>query len=152
AEHAQSPVPPDPQEMRRRGFQALRVVLARLARMRPLVIFVDDAHWGDADSAVFLAELIHGGDPGTLVIVAHRPEDSLGVVAQVRRPPPGNARPGDLRDLEIVPLTDAESQTLVSQLAGDLGRSADVVAAAGGNPLVLTEMARAPEMPAGMRI
>ncbi|HMG53510.1 MAG TPA: protein kinase [Kofleriaceae bacterium] len=149
---AHSPAPPDPQEMRRRGFAALRSVLGRLARMRPLVIFVDDAHWGDADSAVFLAELIHGAEPGTLIIVAHRPEDYLGVVAQVRRPPGGNARRGDVRELEIVPLSDAESAALVGQLAGDPARSAEVVAAGGGNPLVLTEMARAPELSAGLRI
>jgi tetratricopeptide (TPR) repeat protein/tRNA A-37 threonylcarbamoyl transferase component Bud32 len=149
---AHSPVPPDPQEMRRRGFAALRVVLARLARMRPLVIFVDDAHWGDADSAVFLSELIHGAEPGMLIIVAHRPEDYLGVVSLVRRPPGGNARRGEVRDLDILPLSDAESSALVIQLAGDTARSIDVVAAGGGNPLVLTEMARAPEMAAGLRI
>lgn len=147
-----SPVPPDPQEMRRRGFAALRSVLGRLARMRPLVIFVDDAHWGDADSAVFLAELIHGAEPGTLIVVAHRPEDYLGVVAQVRRPPGGNARRGDVRELEIVPLTESEATALVGQLAGDTARSAEVVAASGGNPLVLTELVRAPELTAGLRI
>ena len=149
---AQSPVPPDPQEMRRRGFHALRAVLGRMARMRPLVIFVDDAHWGDADSAVFLAELIHGAELGMLIIVAHRPEDYLGVVAQVRRPPGGNARRAEIRELEILPLSEQESTALVHQLAGDTARAADVVAASGGNPLVLTEMARAHEMPAGLRI
>jgi len=146
------PVPPDPQEMRRRGFQALRALLGRLARMKPLVIFIDDAHWGDADSAVFLAELVHSAEPGTLVLVAHRPEDYLGVVAQIRRPPGGNARRGDVRELEIVPLSETEAITLVSQLAGDRGRTADVVAAGGGNPLVLTEMARSPDMKPGLRI
>jgi tRNA A-37 threonylcarbamoyl transferase component Bud32/tetratricopeptide (TPR) repeat protein len=147
-----TPVPPDPQEMRRRGFAALRAVLGKLARMRPLVIFVDDAHWGDADSAVFLAELIHGADPGMLTIVAHRPEDYLGVVAQVRRPPAGNARRGDVRELEIAPLSETEATALVGQLAGDAARAAEVVAVSGGNPLVLTELARAPEITPGMRI
>ncbi|HEU4734061.1 MAG TPA: AAA family ATPase, partial [Kofleriaceae bacterium] len=148
---AQSSVPPDPQEMRRRGFQALRQVLGKLARMRPVVVFVDDAHWGDADSAVFLTELIHGAEPGMLTILAHRPEDYLGVVAQVRRPP-GGTRRGDVRELEILPLADSEAALLVTQIAGELGRSAEVVAAGGGNPLILTEMARAPELTAGMRI
>jgi tetratricopeptide (TPR) repeat protein/tRNA A-37 threonylcarbamoyl transferase component Bud32 len=148
----QSPVPPDPQEMRRRGFQALRAVLARLARLRPVVVFVDDAHWGDADSAVFLAELIHSAEPGMLVIVAHRPEDYLGVVALVRRPPGGNARRGDVRELEILPLSEPEAQALVGQITGDAGRAHDVVAAGGGNPLVLTELARAPELIPGLRI
>ena len=36
-----------------------------------------------------------------LVVVAHRPEDYLGVVAQLRRPPGGSARRGDVRELEI---------------------------------------------------
>src|SRR5678816_1025650 len=132
--------------MQRRGFAALRSLLGRLARMRPLVIFVDDAHWGDADSAVFLAELIHGAEPGTLILVAHRPEDYLGVVAQVRRPPGGNARRGDVRELEIVPLSEAEAAALVGQLAGGTPRAAELVAAGAGNPLILTEMARAPEL------
>jgi eukaryotic-like serine/threonine-protein kinase len=145
-------VPPDPQEMRRRGFAALRVLLGRVARIRPLMIFVDDAHWGDADSAVFLAELIHGAEPGMLIVVAHRPEDYLGVVAQVRRPPGGNARRGDVRELEIAPLSDVESANLVAQIAGDTPRSSEVVAAAAGNPLVLTEMARAPGVTIGLRI
>jgi tRNA A-37 threonylcarbamoyl transferase component Bud32/tetratricopeptide (TPR) repeat protein len=150
---AQSPAPPDPQEMRRRGFAALRNVLARMSRMRTLVIFVDDAHWGDADSAVFLAELIHGGEPGTLILIAHRPEDYLGMVAQVRRPPPGgSARRGEVRELEIVPLSEAESAALVGQLAGATPRAAELVAAGGGNPLILTEMARAPELTGALRI
>jgi tetratricopeptide (TPR) repeat protein/tRNA A-37 threonylcarbamoyl transferase component Bud32 len=149
---AGSPVPADPQEMRRRGFAALRAVMGRLARLRPVVIFVDDAHWGDADSAVFLAELVHGAEPGMLIFIAHRPEDYLGVVAQIRRPPGGNARHGEVRELEILPLSEAEAVALVTQLAGDPGRSAEAVAGGGGNPLVLTEMARVPEVTSALRI
>lgn len=148
---ADQPVPPDPQEMRRRGFQALRALLARLARLKPLVIFIDDAHWGDADSAVVLAELVHSAEPGMLILVAHRPEDYLGVVAQVRRPA-GGARRGEVRELEIVELSPAEATTLVTQLVGESARAADLVAAGGGNPLVLTEMARFPELGPGLRI
>jgi eukaryotic-like serine/threonine-protein kinase len=148
---AATTAPPDPQEMRRRGFAALRAVLVKLTRMRPVVVFVDDAQWGDSDSAVFLSELAHSAEPGLMILISHRPEDYLGVVAQIRRPPPGNVRRGDIRDLEILPLSEVESIALVTQLAGDSGRSADVVAVGAGNPLVLTEMARAPEM-AGARI
>jgi eukaryotic-like serine/threonine-protein kinase len=149
---ANSLVPPDPQEMRRRGFAALRGVIVRLTRMRPVVIFVDDAHWGDADSAVFLAELIHTAEPGLLIFVAHRPEDYLGIVAQVRRAPAAVQRRGDVRELEILPLSEPESLALVAQLGGDAVRAASVVAAGGGNPLVLTEMARTPDVTPGLRI
>ncbi len=145
-------VPPDPQELRRRGFQALRSVLTKLVRVRPVCVFVDDAHWGDTDSVVFLAELIHGAEPGMLILIAHRPEDYLGVVVQLRRPPGGSARRGEVRDIEVQPLTDADAIDLVAQIADDSTRTAMVVAAAGGNPLALAEMARAPSLSAGMNM
>jgi tRNA A-37 threonylcarbamoyl transferase component Bud32/tetratricopeptide (TPR) repeat protein len=145
-------VPPDPQELRVRGFGALRELLSGLAAIRPVIVFVDDAHWGDADSCVFLAELIHGAEPGMLIVVAHRPEDYLGVVAQLRRPRGGSARRGDVRELELAPLADADALSLVQQLASDGDRASAIVAAAGGNPLALSEMARAAELPAGTRM
>jgi len=149
---AASPPPADPQELRRRGFQSLKTVLVRLSRIRPLVVFVDDAHWGDTDSAVVLAELIQSSERAMLILVAHRPEDYLGVVAQLRRPPGGSARRGELRELDVADLSDAEASSLFGQLADDPGRTRAVVAAAGGNPLVLTEMARAQLLPEGTGI
>jgi len=146
----ESTVPPDPQELRRRGFQALRGLLARLARLRPVVVFVDDVHWGDSDSCAFMAELVHNADPGMLVVVAHRPEDYLGVVAQLRRPP-GGARRGEVRALEVAPLSDADASALVAQLVHGVAIE-PIVVAAGGNPLALTEMARSPAAAAGMKM
>ena len=148
----QATVAPDPQELRVRGFGALREVIAGLATTRPVIVFVDDAHWGDADSCGFLAELIHGAAPGMLILVAHRPEDYLGVVAQLRRPPGGSARRGDVRELELTPLADDDAIALVKQLAEDGSRATAIVAAAGGNPLALSEMARAGGLPAGTRM
>jgi tetratricopeptide (TPR) repeat protein/tRNA A-37 threonylcarbamoyl transferase component Bud32 len=147
-----SPPPASPRELRPRGFRALKSLIARLARYRPVVIFVDDAHWGDADSAVFLSELIHDAEPGVLVVVAHRPEDYLGVVAQLRRPPGGNARRGEVRELEVAALSDDQAAALVAQLAEDDRRASAAVAAAGGNPLVLSELARAPLLEPATRI
>ncbi|MDQ3301328.1 MAG: protein kinase, partial [Myxococcota bacterium] len=149
---AQSPEPVDPQELRRRGLRALKGLLAKLARLRPVVMFVDDAHWGDVDSALFLADLIHASEPGLLLVIAHRPEDYLGIVAQLRRPPGGNARRGDIRELAVSGLTDDEATSLVTQLAVDASRAQTAVAAAGGNPLVLTELARATALDAGARM
>ncbi len=137
-----SPQALDPAELRRRGFGALRHVLARLARHRPIAVFIDDAHWGDADSAAFLAELIHPGEPAILVAVAHRPEDYLGVIGKLK-PPPG--RRSDIRELELAPLDDDDARALVAPYASDAVRTEEVVKAGGGNPLVLTELAHAGE-------
>ncbi|HSD90744.1 MAG TPA: AAA family ATPase [Kofleriaceae bacterium] len=146
-----SPPPSDPSELRRRGFQALRQLLQKLARIRPLVLFVDDAHWGDADSVVLLGELIHQADPAVLIIVAHRPEDYLGVAAKLKHPQ-GGARRGDIRELEISALGDTDALELVMQLATDSRRTEEVVKAGGGNPLILSELARAPQLAVGAKV
>ncbi|MCX5746105.1 MAG: hypothetical protein NT062_26810, partial [Proteobacteria bacterium] len=57
-----------------------------------------------------------------------------------------------LRELEIDALSDDDAHLLVAQLAGDATRSSVVVAAAHGNPLVITEMARAPTFGPGSTI
>ena len=153
AELADTTAPPsDLQELRRRAFKALRMLLSRIARIKPIVMFVDDIHWGDADSAGFLAELIHESEPSILIILAHRPEDYLGVVAQLRRPPAGQTRRGDVRDLELGGLSVDDSVALVAQLADDSRRATAVVTAAAGNPLVLAEMARAPRLQDGAKM
>ncbi|MCW5808366.1 MAG: serine/threonine-protein kinase PknK [Deltaproteobacteria bacterium] len=150
---ARLPAPVDPQELRRRGFRGLKTLIARLARLRPVVLFVDDAHWGDADSALFLADVVHSGDPGVLLVVAHRPEDYLGVAALLKRPPGGPTRRGDSSELDVGALsTTMPPGALVAQLAADAERAHVAVAAAAGNPLALIEMARAPALPAGARM
>jgi tetratricopeptide (TPR) repeat protein/tRNA A-37 threonylcarbamoyl transferase component Bud32 len=147
----QSPPPADPTELRRRGFLALRNLLGKLTRLRPVVLFVDDAHWGDADSSVFLNELIHLGEPPLLVVVAHRPEDYYGVVAKLKHPQNG-VRRGDVRELDVKALDEADAMTLVAQLAQDPGRTEQVVKAGAGNPLVLTELARTPQLAPGAKV
>jgi len=148
---AQSPPPADPAELRRRGFLALRTLIGRLARIRPVVLFVDDAHWGDADSSVFLGEAIHLGEPPLLVILAHRPEDYYGVVAKLKHPHIG-VRRGDVREIEIKALEEADALTLVGQLAHDPTRTDEVVKAGAGNPLILSELARAPLLASGAKV
>ncbi|MEZ4403518.1 MAG: protein kinase [Kofleriaceae bacterium] len=140
--------PADPQELRRRGWHALRVLLTRLAAQRPVVVAIDDLQWGDVDSAGFLADLIGRADrPAILLVLAHRSEDSDGpIVTYLQRRVTSGSTVPDVRTIDVPPLPPDEATALVAALSG-LPGDADawaegLVRDAGGNTLFLSELAR----------
>ena len=131
-----------PEGERFRLQRAVRALLERLARDRPVVLIVDDLHWADAASAELLAYLVRRPPRGPLLLaLAHRPplpEPFPAAIVEAERDERITAlRPG--------PLDTAESRALLEAL--HVAAEPSLHRESGGNPLYLCELARASARP-----
>lgn len=122
-------------DARRRRLTAM-VNAASLARETPVLYVIEDVHWIDEVSESMLAEFFTViPQTRAVVLLSYRPEYQ-GPLSRV---------PG-AQTISLVPLSDEESATLVSQLLGPdrtVAPLADTVAArAAGNPFFAEEIAR----------
>jgi hypothetical protein len=58
-----------------RAAEELRALLEALAGERPVVLFVDDAQWGDYQSAEIFLRLLRSATPRIVLVTAYRSED-----------------------------------------------------------------------------
>ncbi|HKB01676.1 MAG TPA: protein kinase [Gemmataceae bacterium] len=131
----------DPHEVRRRAYQALRELLCRMAQRAPLVVFVDDLHWGDAESAALGAAIVHPPDAPPLLFLAGYRRGDGGASPFVRALWAANV---ERRDVPIDPLTPDEARDLAGALLGpEFADQAVVIAReADGSPLLIHELVR----------
>ena len=124
---------------------ALRTLLVRLAAVRPLIVWIDDLQWADADSTALLEELLAPASPrGMLTLVCFRAEEvPVKPFLQVWL-----ARSGQYeRDaLPVEPLPDAEAHAvLTGLLSHEASLSEDdarrMTREALGSPFVLEQLA-----------
>jgi hypothetical protein len=134
----------DAQEQRRRGFAALRELLARLGDRRRLVLWIDDVQWADVDSTALGRELFGGIDPPrALVLLTYRSDDREAAEAFASFDRGGTDRPSQTRLIELEPLGESDARALAERFAG--GRLSDVSAAvreAAGSPFFVGQMVR----------
>jgi len=138
------PEPGDVFETRRRAFRALRELFVRLRSRVPLVVAIDDAQWGDADSAALLCEVLRQPEaPRMLLIVSFRPAAQSGEFL-----PPlvefCQAQGIEAIPVPLKPLTPEDARALAQQLLGETGRrgSAEAIAReSSGNPFFIQELA-----------
>jgi tRNA A-37 threonylcarbamoyl transferase component Bud32 len=134
---------PDPQEMRRRAFAALREMLGRLADRRPVIVCVDDLQWGDADSASLLAEVLRPpGAPVVLFLGCYRSDEvATSPFAQALEPLwPQLGTTVERRELPVEALSRAEAQQLAERLLGPVDGTDAIARESGGIPFFVQEL------------
>jgi tRNA A-37 threonylcarbamoyl transferase component Bud32 len=124
---------PEPQELRRAAFLALRTTLRRVAERWPLVLCIDDFQWTDADSVALLADLLRPPDaPPFLLLCTVQTGVAEDPIAEVR------GQLGDERRLELEALPREEAERLARAVMGEGSDKAALVAhEAGGHPLFI---------------
>ncbi|MGY2172434.1 ATP-binding protein [Pseudomonas gingeri] len=124
-------------EARTQGlFNGLLHLLLRIAVQQPLLIAMEDLHWGDATFFAMLGKLLNATDEAPIVwLLTSRPEGDP-LESQLR---PNCANPMSL--LDIAPIRTREAAVLAEQFPEvDPAYRADCVTRAQGNPLYLTQL------------
>jgi eukaryotic-like serine/threonine-protein kinase len=137
----------DLQELRRRGFSALRELLSRLGDRKQLVLFIDDLQWGDTDSAALLSEILRAPDaPALLLIGSYRSDDvETSSMLKTFLPSLRATSANDVRELRIEELDDSESFNLALALMNPQftltsDHALTIARESGGSPLFINEL------------
>ena len=130
--------------VRRRAAEALRDLLCALGERAPLVLFIDDVQWGDADSAAILQQVLRQPDgPTLLLIAACRSEDAAGAVMVRSLRETAASR---VRDVAVDRLSQREARELAEHLIarsdGAQGHADAIARHAAGSPLFVHQIAQ----------
>jgi eukaryotic-like serine/threonine-protein kinase len=137
---------PDPLALRRRAFAALRELLGRISDRQPLILYIDDLQWSDADSTMLLEDLLRPPEaPALLLISSFRSEDVearpfLGALLE-------KTGTDTCCEVLVKALSQSESLKLVRDLFGTHAAVVEpftdgILREARGNPFLLEQLAR----------
>jgi hypothetical protein len=139
----QEHVGPDPREVRASMFTVFRQLLHALGEHAPIIAFVDDLQWADADSLALLSEVLHPpGAPRLLLLGTLRtPTADEPIAHLLAAGVPEQHLP--LSNLQGAAARALARDLLVSGGAADPDGGADLIAReSAGHPLFLLELAR----------
>jgi serine/threonine protein kinase/tetratricopeptide (TPR) repeat protein len=147
---ASAPRPRDgatnPIELRTRAFTALRHLLTLVAHRHPLVVFIDDFQWADADSLALLQDILHPPDPPPFLLIATvRTDPDTGVEQSGDLPQLDSTIEQRVIEVDCLPPKQArELAVALARRAGieDLSLVDAIVREASGHPLFIQELAR----------
>ena len=131
------PVEVEPQLRRQKTLEALGLQVEGLARINPVLMIFEDAHWTDPTSLEFLARVVDlAVSHRFLVLVTFRPEFS----------PPWTGRP-HVTALTLNRLTRRDVDSLIEGVVGSrslpAGIRQDIIERTDGIPLFVEEMTKA---------
>jgi len=137
---------PDPFRLRRRAFAALRELLRRISDRQPLVLYIDDLQWSDADSTSLLEDLLRPPDAPPLLLLASFRSEEIETKSFLRSLLT-NTGSDDCRELRVTALTKDEARELATNLLGSTVPANEsvigsIVREARGNPFLLEQLAR----------
>jgi class 3 adenylate cyclase/tetratricopeptide (TPR) repeat protein len=133
----------DGDAMRRQVFRSMRLVVARLANQRPVVLVFEDAFWMDSSSVALLLHLLPLVQECPLLVCLVTRGEADGVEAPVMAH--AASEYGTRYDeVRLSPLSDVDGSMLIekllqsSKLPQEMRRA--VLSVAGGNPLFLEQV------------
>ena len=122
------------EQSRATATRALREILGALGEAMPLVLFIDDAQWADADSGALLAELLSSPAPPLLVVITARGPEPPPLIAGLTVP---------IDELELGGLDTNDAIELATAVAAKAPIDAvAIVREAEGHPMFIAELSR----------
>ncbi len=134
---------------RRLAFGALRELLGRITEHQPVVLFIDDLQWADADSAVLLGDLLRPpAAPSLLLITCFRSEEiaTQSFLADLVSLAGGEDKSrSPMLELPVEPLSDDDAAELAAGLLGERPGTEplveSIVRESQGNPFLIEQLA-----------
>ncbi|MBA2527601.1 MAG: protein kinase [Pyrinomonadaceae bacterium] len=137
---------PDPFTLRRRAFAALRELFGRISDRQPLVLYIDDLQWSDADSTTLLGEILRPPDPPPLLLVASFRSEDIEAKPFLRTLL-NSTGTESRRELRVATLSKEEARDLAHRLLGSSVPAMEpvvnsIIREARGNAFLLEQLAR----------